>query len=111
MDAAVNPILILILVFIVLQEYISSVGTKAYLYSLLLNQFWQIFFEGGGGHKICTINSCVSNIGGDRLAAMNSVFRTIDLTCLVIAPLVAGLIFDWASTSIAALAVAGIGTR
>ena len=64
-----------------------------------------------GGHKICKINSCVSNLGGDRLAAMNSVFRTIDLTCLVIAPLVAGLIFDWASTSIAALAVAGISTE
>ena len=110
MDACSKPNLNLILVFIVLQEYISSVGTKAYLYSLLLNQFWQIFFE-GGGHKICTINSCVSNLGGDRLAAMNSVFRTIDLTCLVIAPLVAGLIFDWASTSIAALAVAGIGTE
>ena len=107
MDAAVKPILILILVFIVLQEYISLVGTKAYLDSLLLYPFWQIFW--GGGHKICSINSCVLNSGGDRLAAMNSVFRTIDLTCLVIAPLVAGLIFDWASTSIAALAVAGKG--
>ena len=43
----------------------------------------------------------------DRLATMNAVFRTIDLTALVLSPSFAGLIFDFASPEVTA-AVIGI---
>ena len=43
----------------------------------------------------------------NKLATMNSVFRTIDLTALVISPAFAGFIFDFASDEVAA---ATIGT-
>ena len=43
----------------------------------------------------------------NKLATMNAVFRTIDLTALVISPSVAGFIFDFASDE-AAAAVIGI---
>ena len=49
-------------------------------------------------------------VAGDddnRLAKMNAVFRTIDLTALVLSPSVAGIIFDFVSTE-AAAAVIGI---
>ena len=36
--------------------------------------------------------SCAFQI---RLATINAVFRTIDLTCYVLAPLVAGFLFDY----------------
>ena len=42
----------------------------------------------------------------NRLATMNSVFRTINLTTLLIAPAFAGLIFDFAS-NIAIAAIIG----
>ena len=43
----------------------------------------------------------------NRLANMNAVFRTIDLTALVLSPSFAGLIFQFVSTE-AAAAVIGI---
>ena len=42
----------------------------------------------------------------ERLAQMNAVFRTIDLTCLIVAPMIAGFLFDFASTQIAAATIA-----
>ena len=41
----------------------------------------------------------------NKLATMNSVFRTIDLTALVISPAFAGLIFDFASDEAAAATI------
>ena len=41
----------------------------------------------------------------NRLATMNSVFRTIDLTALVISPAFAGIIFDFASDEAAAATI------
>ena len=38
----------------------------------------------------------------NKLASMNSVFRTIDLTALVISPAFAGIVFDFASEETAA---------
>ena len=49
----------------------------------------------------------VSAGSDERLATMNAVFRTIDLTCQVVAPMAAGFVFDFASTEVAALAIAG----
>ena len=43
----------------------------------------------------------------DRLAKINSVFRTIDLATLSLAPLSAGLVFDFISNSAAAYFIAG----
>lgn len=42
----------------------------------------------------------------DRLATMNSVFRTIDLTCLLVSPALLGVIFDFVSDEVAAVFVA-----
>ena len=41
----------------------------------------------------------------NRLATMNAVFRTINLTTLVIAPAFAGIIFDFASNAAAAATI------
>ena len=41
----------------------------------------------------------------ERLASMNAVFRTIDLTALVLSPSFAGLIFDFASSEITAAVI------
>ena len=41
----------------------------------------------------------------NKLATMNAVFRTIDLTALVLSPAFAGLIFDFASDSAVALTI------
>ena len=43
----------------------------------------------------------------DRLAAMNSVFRTIDLTCLLVSPAVLGVVYDFIGPPAAAVFVAG----
>ena len=48
----------------------------------------------------------VSRNDEDRLAQINAVFRTIDLTTLSIAPLTAGLIFDFISNWAAAIFIA-----
>ena len=42
----------------------------------------------------------------DFLAKMNSTLRTIDLLCLLVAPLLAGIVFDQVSFVIATLIVA-----
>ena len=41
----------------------------------------------------------------NKLATMNAVFRTIDLTALVLSPAFAGLIFDFASDAAVALTI------
>ena len=48
----------------------------------------------------------ISENDDDLLAKMNATFRTIDLTCLVIAPMMAGFVFAWTSTEIAAGVIA-----
>ena len=62
------------------------------------------------GSKIVVEKDWIVVVAGDddnRLATMNAVFRTIDLTALVLSPSFAGLIFDFVSTE-AAAAVIGI---
>ena len=49
----------------------------------------------------------ISRDNDDRLAKINAVFRTIDLTTLSLAPLSAGLVFDFVSNSGAAYFIAG----
>ena len=43
----------------------------------------------------------------NRLANINAVFRTVDLTCLVLSPMVAGLLFDFVGISFTAALIAG----
>jgi iron-regulated transporter 1 len=43
----------------------------------------------------------------DRLAKMNSIFRTIDLVCLTLTPTLAGLLFDFTSYVVVAIAIGG----
>ena len=48
------------------------------------------------------MNILIHRGNDDRLAQINAVFRTIDLTTLTLAPLTAGLVFDLGSTRAAA---------
>ena len=48
----------------------------------------------------------IADNDNDQLAKMNSVFRTIDLLCLLISPSLAGLIFDYLSNAWAAIFIA-----
>lgn len=41
----------------------------------------------------------------DRLAKLNSIFRTIDLVCLNLSPVITGFLFTYADSSITALAI------
>ena len=62
------------------------------------------------GQKIVVEKDWIVVVAGNndnRLATMNAVFRTIDLTALVLSPSFAGLIFDFASAEVTA-AVIGI---
>ena len=64
---------------------LSSVGSK-----IVVEKDWIVVVAGGDENK---------------LATMNSVFRTIDLTALVISPTFAGLIIDFASSEAAAATI------
>ena len=60
------------------------------------------------GTKITVEKDWLVVIAGDnedRLAKMNSIFRTIDLTCMVLSPTIAGFIFDYVSTGMASVAI------
>ena len=62
------------------------------------------------GQKIVVEKDWIVVIAGDdenRLSSMNAVFRTIDLTALVLSPSFAGLIFDFGSSETTA-AVIGV---
>ena len=65
---------------------IASVGSK-----IILEKDWIVV---------------VSRKNDDRLAQINSVFRTIDLTTFAVAPLTAGLIFDFVNNWAAAIFIA-----
>ena len=54
------------------------------------------------GQKIVVERDCIVVIAGhneSKLAKMNAVFRTIDLTSLVLSTTFAGIIFDFASSN------------
>ena len=60
------------------------------------------------GQKIVVEKDWIVVVAGDnenRLASMNAVFRTIDLTALVLSPSFAGLIFDFASNEVTAAVI------
>ena len=65
---------------------IASVGSK-----IILEKDWIVV---------------VSRKNDDRLAQINAVFRTIDLTAFAVAPLTAGLIFDFINNWSAAIFIA-----
>ena len=77
------PIITIILADI---AQVASVGSK-----IILEKDWIVV---------------VSRNDDDRLAQINAVFRTIDLTTLSIAPLTAGLVFDFVSNWAAAIFIA-----
>ena len=74
------PIITIILATI---AQVASVGSK-----IILEKDWIVV---------------VSRNDDDRLAQINAVFRTIDLTTLSVAPLTAGLVFDFISNWAAAI--------
>ena len=52
------------------------------------------------GQKIVVEKDCIVVVAGDdekKLATMNAIFRTIDLTALVLSSTFAGIIFDFTS--------------
>lgn len=58
------------------------------------------------GSKIAVEKDWIVVISGNdnnKLASMNSVFRTIDLLCLLVAPALAGVVFDFLGNSWAAI--------
>lgn len=66
---------------------LASVGSK-----IVVEKDWIVVIAGGDNNK---------------LAQMNSVFRTLDLSCLILAPILAGMLFDYVSYSFTALFIAG----
>ena len=60
------------------------------------------------GQKIVVERDCIVVIAGhneSKLAKMNAVFRTIDLTSLVLSTTFAGIIFDFASCEMTAAVI------
>ena len=62
---------------------LASMGSK-----IVLEKDWIVMIAGGDS---------------DRLATMNSIFRTIDLVCLTLTPTLAGLLFSYTSYLVCAL--------
>lgn len=62
------------------------------------------------GSKIVVEKDWIVVIAGDdqsRLAQMNAVFRTIDLTALILSPMLAGILLDFVSNAFGAIFIAG----
>ena len=55
---------------------------------------------------MCKLSICHTRGNNDRLAQINSVFRTIDLATMSLAPLSAGFIFNFIGNSAAAYFIA-----
>eukprot|EP00095_Tigriopus_kingsejongensis_P004721 snap_masked-scaffold931_size79642-processed-gene-0.3 protein:Tk04721 transcript:snap_masked-scaffold931_size79642-processed-gene-0.3-mRNA-1 annotation:"putative ferroportin" len=64
---------------------LASVGSK-----ILVEKDWVVIIAGGDDN---------------RLATINATFRTIDLTCNVVAPILSGLVFQFTSYQMAAIGV------
>ena len=60
------------------------------------------------GQKIVVEKDCIIVVAGNdenKLATMNAIFRTIDLTALVLSSTFAGLIFDFTSHEVTAAVI------
>ena len=66
---------------------LASIGSK-----IVVEKDWIVVIAGGDNNK---------------LALMNSIFRTIDLVCLTLTPTLAGILFDFTSYLVAALFIGG----
>jgi len=75
----------LISIAIALVANLSSTGSK-----IVVEKDWIVVIAGGDD---------------DKLAKMNSIFRTIDLVCLTAAPSIAGVLFTYASYVFTAIAI------
>ncbi len=62
------------------------------------------------GSKIVVERDWIIVVAGrdnDRLAAMNAVFRTIDLTCFILAPAILGIFYDFVGSDVTGYLIAG----
>lgn len=82
----VNPAVSAVVIFVAMVANLAAVGSK-----IVVEKDWIVVIARGDNN---------------RLAQINSVFRTIDLTCLVLSPMVAGLLFDFISTGFTAVFIA-----
>ena len=71
--------------FLALVSHLASSGSK-----IVVEKDWIVVIAGGDD---------------DRLAKLNSIFRTIDLICLNLSPALAGLLFSYTSYSFTALII------
>jgi len=81
----VTPLAAVLTILINLVSSISSAGSK-----IVVEKDWIV---------------TIANGDEERLAKMNSIFRTIDLICLTVAPALAGYIFSYTSYVITAITI------
>jgi len=74
-------------IVIALVSTLSSAGSK-----IVVEKDWIVVIAGGDD---------------DKLASMNSIFRTIDLVCLTVSPVLAGILFSFTSYVITAIVIGG----
>jgi len=74
-------------IVIALVSTLASAGSK-----IVVEKDWIVVIAGGDD---------------DKLASLNSIFRTIDLVCLTAAPVLAGILFSYANYVIAACVIGG----
>eukprot|EP00090_Calanus_glacialis_P026523 TRINITY_DN41749_c0_g1_i1.p1 TRINITY_DN41749_c0_g1~~TRINITY_DN41749_c0_g1_i1.p1 ORF type:complete len:515 (-),score=149.24 TRINITY_DN41749_c0_g1_i1:159-1703(-) len=74
-------------IVIALVSTLSSAGSK-----IVVEKDWIVVIAGGDD---------------DKLASMNSIFRTIDLVCLTVSPVLAGVLFSFTSYVITAIVIGG----
>eukprot|EP00092_Neocalanus_flemingeri_P013086 GFUD01014101.1.p1 GENE.GFUD01014101.1~~GFUD01014101.1.p1 ORF type:complete len:517 (-),score=89.43 GFUD01014101.1:192-1742(-) len=72
-------------IVIALVSTLASAGSK-----IVVEKDWIVVIAGGDD---------------DKLASMNSIFRTIDLVCLTVSPVLAGALFTYTNYVIAAIAI------
>jgi len=74
-------------IVIALVSTLSSAGSK-----IVVEKDWIVVIAGGDD---------------DKLASLNSIFRTIDLVCLTASPILAGVLFSYANYVVAAIVIGG----
>jgi len=83
----VTPVVATLSIVIALVSTLSSAGSK-----IVVEKDWIVVIAGGDD---------------DKLASMNSIFRTIDLVCLTVSPVLAGILFSFTNYVITAIVIGG----
>jgi len=83
----IKVVIAIVTIILALLSHLASAGSK-----IVVEKDWIVVISGGND---------------DKLAKLNSIFRTIDLLCHTVAPSLTGVLFSTATYAVTAVAIAG----